>query len=511
MINNTSQFSKRRIARNTILLYLRQLLVMLIGLFSVRIVLSVLGVVDYGIYTVVGGAASMFSFFVGAMAASTQRFFSYMIGREDNLGLVKVFNITFVIYVIISIVVIILSETIGLWFLCNKLNIPLERFQASLWIFQIAIISTLCNIMAAPYVSVIIAHEQMGVYAKISIIEAILKVAVVFTLLIGDIDKLVLYGILQLLSSVLITSIYIHYCRKYYVECNLQIRRVWDKSMFMEIANFSTWNLFGNIAGIVKNQGLAFLLNIFFGPALNTSQNIANQVKNYSSTFFQNFSTAVKPQVIKTYACEEYDKMFSLVFQSCKFTYFLMLIVLLPLIFNLDYILYIWLGDVPQYVSIFTKLLLFETLIDSFSAPMSAANQATGKIKLYQFAISMATILNLPFSYIILKLGYEVQYVFWTSIFFQCIISLIRMLFLRRIRRDCLSICLKITFKPCFIVSIISFAICWLLFDTTITLPTFLINLPLQVVIILFIIGTLGLTAHERKFILDLVRKKIKK
>lgn len=483
---------------------------MVISLFTVRIVLNTLGVIDYGIYNVVGGAVTMFSFFVGAMASSSQRYYSFMLGKKDEKGLHNVFNTTFLIYILITFLVLILAETIGLWFVYNKLNIPNERFDIALIVFQLTIISSLCNILTTPYVSSIIAHEQMGIYAKISILEAILKLVTVYILTLLNIDKLLLYGILQLISSFLISSFYIKFCQKKFPECHIVLIKRYDIKTLKEIAYFSIWSLLGNIASIVKNQGASFLLNIFYGPILNTAQTIANQIRTYSSIFFQNFSTAVKPQIIKLYASHEYDKMFSLIFQSCKFTYFLMLIVILPLIYNINYILHLWLDNIPEYVTIFSKILLLEALIDSISYPMSAANMATGKIRNYQIIICLITLFNLPISYILLTLNYKVESVFFVSAFLQIIITITRTLFLIKIQKKSFTKSLTIVYIPCLLVTILSIPICYILVrNETTNIINLFINVPLQVLIIAIIIFILGLNNNERIIILNLIKRKM--
>lgn len=501
--------SPKRIVKNTIYLYVRQLFTMIISLYTVRVVLNILGVVDYGIYNVVGGAVTMFSFFVGTMASSSQRYYSYMLGKNDNKGLQKVFNTTFILYIIIAFIILVLSETVGLWFVYNKLSIPLDRFNISLIVFHISVLSCIINLIAAPYVSSIIAHEHMDAYAKISIFESLFKLVTVFILTISNYDKLILYSLLQLTSCIFTSLIYIKYCKTKFFECQITFKEELDKNLFKEITYFSTWSLLGNISGTVKNQGSAFLLNIFFGPILNTAQTIANQVRTYSSMFFQNFSTATKPQIIKLYANKEYDNMFNLVFKSCKLTYFLMLVVILPLIYNIDFILKIWLSNVPPYVSIFTKILLFESLIDSISSPMSAANMATGKIKNYQIAICLITLLNLPLAYIFLKNNFCVEIVFLISLFLQTIITITRTIFVLRIKKGKFKQSLKLTFIPCIIVSSISFLICFLLFSQSATISDFIINSILQILIICSTIFIVGLDNSERTLLIFYIKKKL--
>lgn len=326
--------NSRVLAKNTLLLYFRQILIMAVSLYTARVVLAVLGAEDFGIYNVVAGVVTMFGFLGGAMASSSQRYFSYDLGKKDLKHLEITFSVTFQIYLLIALVVFLFVETAGLWFLNTKLVIPSNRLIAANWIFQAAIISFLLTLITTPFMAIIIAHENMTVYAYVSIVEVALKLGIVVLLKYLPYDKLIVYGILLSLVSFINTAIYRFYCHKHYSEC--KVRFVCDGKLFKEIIAYSGWNLFGNLAAIFKNQGINILLNLHFGAIVNAARGIAGQVNSAVMSFSNNFSTALRPQVIKTYAVNQKEDTMRLVFRVCKFTFFLMYIFTLPLLFVLN-------------------------------------------------------------------------------------------------------------------------------------------------------------------------------
>ena len=326
--------NSRVLAKNTLLLYFRQILIMAVSLYTARVVLAVLGAGDFGIYNVVAGVFTMFGFLGGAMASSSQRYFSYDLGKKDLKHLEITFSVTFQIYLLIALVVLLFVETAGLWFLNTKLVIPSNRLIAANWIFQAAIISFLLTLITTPFMAIIIAHENMTVYAYVSIVEVALKLGIVFLLEYLPYDKLIVYGILLSLVIFINTAIYRFYCHKHYSEC--KVRFICDGKLFKEIIAYSGWNLFGNLAAIFKNQGINILLNLHFGTIVNAARGIAGQVNSAVMSFSNNFSTALRPQVIKTYAANQKEDTMRLVFRVCKFTFFLMYIFTLPLLFVLN-------------------------------------------------------------------------------------------------------------------------------------------------------------------------------
>lgn len=392
-----------RIAKNTVFLYFRMILTMAISLYTSRIVLQVLGVTDYGIYNVVGGVVTMFSFLNGAMVTSTQRYITYYLGIGDYAKQCEVFTTCVQIHAVISLIVVLLAETVGLWFLYTQMVIPSPRFTASLWVFHLSVVTMVVQIMSVPYNSVIIAHEQMGAFAYISIFEVTLKLLIVYLLTISNMDKLVLYAILIAVVQLLVRYIYTNYCLSHFSECKL--RRIWDFSLFRAIGSFAGWNLWGNLAGTLMSQGLNLLLNVFFGPVVNAARGIAQQVEIALTQFSSNFLMAVNPQITKTYARSEMDEMHKLVFRACKFSYFMLFLLSLPIVFETEVILGIWLKTPPENTALFLRLALAIVLVDTLARPLMTAAAATGKVRLYQSVIGGILLLIVPLSYVVLRLG----------------------------------------------------------------------------------------------------------
>ena len=448
-MSNTS-----RIAKNTLALYFRQILIMLVSLYTVRVVLNTLGAEDYGIYNVVAGVVTMFGFLSGAMATASQRFFSFEMGRKNEAGLPHIFSVTLTIYAFLSAVIVIFAETLGFWFVCNKLVIPLERLAAAKWIYQCAVISFLFTLMTAPYMSAIIAHENMSIYAYVSIAEAVLKLAVAFVLKIAVADKLILYGILLLFVAAINTGLYRFYCRRHYKECRFRLS--WDKKLFSGMFSYVGWNLFGSSVGVFKNQIVNILLNQFFGSLVNAARAIASQVSAAVTSFSQNFSTAIRPQIIKTYAAEEKEECLSLTFRGCRMTFFLMYIFTLPLLLEMPFVLDVWLKNPPENAVLFARLVLIDALVDSVSYPVMTLAQATGKIKLYQSAVGGILLMNLPASYVCLKCGLPAYSVLVAAICITFIAFVVRLFIVKvltdfSIRTFLMSVCL-----PIFAVAVLS-------------------------------------------------------
>ncbi|GHV08385.1 hypothetical protein FACS189485_19820 [Spirochaetia bacterium] len=421
----------QRIAKNTLMLYFRQILIMLVSLYTVRVVLNTLGVEDYGIYNVVAGVVTMFGFLSGSMASASQRYFSFEIGRGDIEQLKKIFSLSFLIYLIIAVLVLVLAETIGLWFVNNKLIIPPERMDAARWVYQFSILSFLFTVLTTPYMALIIAYEDMNIYAYVSIVETALKLGIVFLLRIILADKLQLYGILLCAVALLNTTIYRTICKIKYRECKVVF--YWDIDLFKEITSYTGWNLFGASVGIFKHQAVNILLNQFFNPVVVAARGIASQVNGAVVSFSQNFSTAIRPQIIKNYAAGEKDKVLSLMFQGAKGTYFLMYVFTLPLVLEMPFVLSLWLKNPPEDAALFTRLALIDALADSVSFPIMAAAQATGHIKLYQALVGGILLLNLPVSWIALSCGAPAEAVMVIAVMITIVAFLVRLVLVKRL------------------------------------------------------------------------------
>lgn len=398
---------------------------MLVSLYTSRVILNTLGVEDYGIYNIVGGVVSMFAFFNSAMSSATQRFLSFEIGKGDFVQLRKTFNATQIIHIGITLLILILAETVGLWFVKTYLVIPPERLEAAIWVYHFSVLSFMVSVIQVPYNATIIAHERMNVYAYVSIIEVLLKLLIVFMLTWITYDKLKLYGILHFAVMFLIAAIYRVYTRRNFEETKFEF--VKDQNLYKTLISYSGWNLFGNIAAVAKGQGVNILLNIFYGPVVNAARGIAMQVQAAVNSFVSNFQMAVNPQIIKSYAADDREYMYSLVIRGSKFSFYLLFFLSLPIMIEVDQILKLWLKTVPEYSSIFTLLVLVIILIDCVSGPLMTAIQATGKIKVYQAVVGSLLILILPISYFLLKKGYSPEITLYVNIIISIIALSIRL------------------------------------------------------------------------------------
>ena len=409
---NTS--NNKRIAKNTMMLYIRMLLTMAVTLYTSRVVLNTLGIEDFGIYNVVGGFVAMFGFLNSSMASATQRFLSFEIGRKDNIQLRNVFSMSVNIHFIISFVIFIFAETVGLWFVTTQLSIPAERMLPAQWVYQFSIFALMVNMVSVPYNAIIIAHERMNVFAWVSIAEVSLKLLIVFMLQWFGFDKLKLYAVLMFGVSLIIRLIYGVYCNQKFKES--KFRYYWNKPLFKTLMSYASWNFWGNAAGTIKGQGVNILLNIFFGPAINAARGIAYQVSGAMNLFVVNFQMAMNPQIIKSYASEDLKYMHQLIYQGAKYSFFLLFTLTLPILFETKFILKLWLNIVPEYTAVFTQLIIINVLIDSVSGPLMTAAQASGKIKLYQSVVGGLLVLNLPISYLLLKMGLTPEVTLYVSI-----------------------------------------------------------------------------------------------
>lgn len=498
--NSISQKNKR-IAKNTLLLYIRTIIIMIVTLYTSRVVLNTLGVIDFGIYNVVGGIVVMFGFLNSSMSSATQRFLSFDMGRKDYDQLRRTFNASLFIHLSIAIIILFLAETIGLWLVNNYLKIPLDRIEAAKWVYQFSIFSFIVTIIRVPFNSLIIAHERMNFYAYISIFEVIFQLLAVFTLTLIAFDKLKLYAVLFFVVTVIVTLIYIIYSRNRFEETKYE--KVNDKKLFKSLISFSGWSIYGSgLALMTANQGINILLNFFFGPIVNTARSIAYQINSAIFTFVSNFQTAVKPQIIKSFANNDYSYMFSLVFSSSKYSFFLLFLLSLPVIMETEIILYIWLGIVPDYTILFTKLVLFNALIDSLSSPIVTAVQATGNIKKYQLIIGTLLLLVLPVSYLFLKVYSNPAIPFILNIVISIILLITRLLLWRSlmffsIKRYLVKLITKII--PVIIMPILFSLMIINLFESSII--RLLINIIICVSTSLLSIYFFGLSSNEKEVI----------
>lgn len=419
-----STINHKRIAKNTVFLYIRMIVVMGIGLYTVRAILDLLGVVDYGIYNVVGGVVAMFSFVNGTLATSSQRYFSIELAKGDLNRLNKWFCLNITAFSVFIVIFVVIAETIGLWFVNTQMTIPPERMFAANIVYQISILSFCVSFISIPYNALIIAHERMSAFAYISIVEALMKLGIVFILMYISWDKLISYSVLMLITSIVITLSYIIFCHRKFIESKYSF--YWNKSEIKELVSFSGWHLFGTLSVVVRSQGINILLNMFFNPAVNAARAIAFQVYNAVSQLSTNFFTAVKPQIYKTYASGGYEILNKLICRSIIMCAFLVSILVFPILANTSYILGLWLKEVPDYAVVFTQLVLINGLIDSTNEPITASVLATGKIKKYEIIVGSLFMLNLPISYIALKLWCNPVITMFVSIALSVLVTMAR-------------------------------------------------------------------------------------
>ena len=402
--------SNRRIAKNTLILYLRMIFILCVGLYTSRIVLNTLGVEDYGIYNVVGGFVAFFSFLNGAMATATQRFITFELAKGNINRQMTTFSTAAIIHFVIGLIIVVVAETIGLWFVYNKMVIPEERFSAAIWVYQFSILTMFISIVSIPYNAAIIAHEKISAFAYITILDVVLKLVIVLLLTIVTFDKLIFYAAMLLSISLLDRMIYVIYCKRHFAE--VRIKLIFDKNLFREMTNIAGWSLFGNIAGVFYTQGLNVLLNMFFGPTVNAARAIAVTIQGVVTGFVSNFQMALNPQITKSYAIGDLHRMHTLIFASSKYSFFLLLLITLPIMVETQVILTLWLKVVPDHTIWFARLILCILLIDALSNPLMISSQAVGRVKVYQSVVGGLLLLILPVAYLALKLGGNPETVF---------------------------------------------------------------------------------------------------
>ena len=446
----------RKIAVNTLMLYLRMGLVMLIGLYTARVILDALGEIDFGLYNSIGGIVAMFSFACGTLASSCQRFFMVEMGKGNEGQLRSVFNQCLVIFGILILAIVVLTEPLGLWFMEHKMLLA-GRTEAARWVFHCSILSFAAIGISLPYQGLVIAREKMSAFAYISVFEALGALAIALLIQHSSSDRLVLYAVLMLLKQVLVAGLYIVYCLRHFPESRFV--KAWDKGRFREIFSFTGWNLIGTSAGIFKVYGVDLLLNMFYGPAVNAARGMAFKVYSMVSQLRENFMTASKPQIIKSYSGGEYEGMKKLVFQSAKFSNYLMLFIAIPLMLEMSFLLGIWLKDVPAYTGLFAILMLVNALLEGADYPIMLAIQANGNIRNYQIVVGSVQLLLLPLCYLLLKLGsFPPQIVFYAAIAISVCAFFARMYYARRLVGIRLSEVASQALLPMLVVALIPLA-----------------------------------------------------
>lgn len=394
----------KRIAKNTIMLYIRMIVNMLISLYTARIVLQVLGVEDYGIFGVVGGVLSMFTFLNASMGSATGRFLTYELGRHDEKRLKATFGSAIITHIVIALIITVLAETIGVWFINEKLVVPPERLLAAHYTFQFCIVSMIFTVVGVPYTASVFSHEKMDVYAYVEIGSSLMRLLVVYLLVLGDFDKLILYSFLTASVNILSFFLYMFYCERNFIECKLKDLK-WDKGILNQMMRFTGWDMYGNLSGMARNQGVNILLNLFFGPIMNAAADIATRVQQVTYQFSTNVAVASRPQVVKSYSQDNHDGMIVLMRDCSRLTFVLMMLLTVPLILEVHYILNLWLGEVPEHTEVLTVWTLLWNLAVSMNIASNYGVQATGKVKFVSVVSGTLFLSIIPFSYVSFMMG----------------------------------------------------------------------------------------------------------
>ncbi len=504
---STTSIKSKRIAKNTLLLYFRMLFLMIVSLYTSRVILDALGVIDYGIYNIVGGFVGMFGIVSAALTSACSRFLNFEMGRGDFQRQQIVFSTAVSIQWGLAIIIAIMAEAIGIWYVNNVMVLPPERLVAANWCFQFSVLNFCLGIITVPYNASIIAHEQMSTFAYVSIYEGLAKLAVAFMVYWDAFDHLILYAVLLSFIQLTVCIVYQIYCRHHFKECIY--RKYFDKPLLKQMFSYSLWHLIGNGAAILKVHGVSLVLNLVFGPAINAARGIASQVENAINQFANNFMIAMNPQITQSYASRDLKYMFHLVYRGACYSYYMLLMLSLPIIINADYILRLWLKEVPEYTVIFVQLTLISMMISSISKPLMTAQNATGNVRTYQLVIGLINLMNLPLCYIFLKLGYPPESVVIIAIVVEIIAFFARIFLIPQTIQEFRPIeflstvgfrCVAVTLPPTIIMFIIHHY-------TPETFWTFCVNVIICFVLSAITILHVGCTQNERKIVIDRIRR----
>jgi len=499
----------KRIAKNTVFLYFRMLLVMGVNLYTSRVVLKVLGFEDYGLYNVVGGIVTMFTFLNGSLGSATSRYITFELGKKNYERLNRIFNTALVIHIAIALLIVMLAETVGLWFFYEKMTIPADRLGAAFWVYQISILTCFFTLTQVPYNATIIAYEDMKIYAYVGIAEVFLKLAVVFLLMISPIDRLVFYALLLCLLQIVIMVFYRYYCNSRYQVCKIRMYK--DKGLFKEMFSYGGYDLIGNISGLAQGQGLNILLNLFYGPTVNAARGIAYQVQGAITQFSNNFMTAVRPQIIKSYAEGNLEAMMKLVKQSSCFSFYLMWMISLPVCLEADYLLSLWLGEYPDHTVNFLILVIVLCLIQTIKTPRTTIFHATGHIKWSNIVVGTILCAAFPLAYIALKFGGSPESVFWMANLTMFLSEFASVLVLKRYIDFSIRDYLSDVHGRCLLVAVVSFIVPYLLYDRWMdeSFLRLLVTCILTTISVTFTSLYLGMDRHLRSRLMQIIMKRI--
>lgn len=499
----------KRIAKNTVFLYFRMLLVMGVNLYTSRVVLKVLGFEDYGLYNVVGGIVTMFTFLNGSLGTATSRYITFELGKKNYERLNRIFNTALIIHISIAVIIILLAETVGLWFFYEKMSIPADRLDAAFWVYQLSIITCFFSLTQVPYNATIIAYENMKIYAYAGIVEVSLKLLIVFLLFVSPIDRLVFYAAMLCLLQVGVMSFYRYYCGRHFESCKIHLYK--DSRLFKEMFAYAGSDLIGNISVLAQGQGLNILLNIFFGPPVNAARGIAYQVQGAITQFSNNFMTAVRPQIIKLYAEGKTEEMMRLVKQSSCFSFYLMWIISFPILLESDYILSLWLGDYPEHTVSFLHLILILCLIQTVKTPRSTIFHATGHLKFVNMVVGGILCAAFPLAYILLKMGFSPESVFYAANATMVVSEAASVVILKKYIDYSVYDYVKTVYGRCLLVALTSFIIPFLLYQNILneSFARLILTCFLTTASSMACVYTLGMNASERGKVKKIILKKM--
>lgn len=503
----TQTHDTKRIAKNTLAMYIRMAVTMVVGLYTSRVILNVLGVEDYGTYNVVGGVVSMFSLLTASMSASISRYLTFSLGKGDRDGLRRVFSVSLEVQLFLAVVIVLAVEAVGVWFLNTQMKIPPDRLVAANWVMQCSLVSFVVGLLMVPYNASIISHERMNIYAYISIWDAVMKLVIVYALYVSPFDKLKSYAVLLLVVSTLTTSFYWLYCKRHFEECRFRVVR--DKRLLKEMTSFAGWGMIGDGAWILNTEGVNILINMFFGVVLNAARGIATTVDNMVQNFVRNFMVALNPQIVKSYAAGDFDYMHRLIFMGSKYSYFLMLFFFIPISLETRTILTLWLKIVPDYAVAFTRLTLMSTMCLTLGNTMIPAVQATGKIRNYTIVMGLMALANFPLTWIAFALGASpiLAYVIYFLIFFSMVfvrLYVVKGLIHLSVRAYVKNVLLRVA-SVTIIAYTVPTAICVLQSDSFLRLLEICV---LSVISSLLTVYFVGLSDLERNYAKNIIMKK---
>lgn len=495
--------NNKRIAKNTLALYLRTFITMIVGLYTGRVMLQALGVENYGIYAVVGGIVSMCTMITGTMSAAISRYITYALGKGDDKQLKSLFSTTINAQILMSLLIVVVIEVVGIWFLNGKASIPEGRMEAANWVLHCSIVTLVINIVCTPFNALIIAHEHMTVYAYMSIVDVTLKLGICFLLIAYGGDRLILFAFLHIAVALIVNPLYGWYCHRHFKEARYSLR-VFDKRLLKELSVFSGWNLLNGTSYTFATQGVNMLVNVFFGVVFNASRNIAMQVNSAVQTFAGNFTMAFTPQITKNYAAGNYGYAFQLVNRGTKFTWFLMLMFIVPVFMESEMLLHLWLGKVPDLAPLFLRFAMFESLAVSSGTNLLKLIQADGRIKRNSFHTCIIVGLVFPLTWIAYALGAPVWAAYAIFIATFIVQNMVRIYDIKQLTpfsgRQFLQACLY----PCVLVSVCSFIlpsiITWRMEQSVLR---FFVNVIISVLWTGGCCFLLGLTKNERLFIME--------